>query len=399
MLHSYSFSNLRSFRERAEVSFELTDKDSVHGWDHVSQSKQRLTTAIAVLGANASGKTSLLQPLAFLNWFVKYSFNLKPDSGLPMTPHFSGEASATDFEVIIDAPEPERDTLLRYRLSATTKWVLAESLERRVRRGQWNYVFDRRRAQDGSQYVLQDGFGLDQSNAEKVRPEVSLISWAAQFAVPLAKTLTNFGFASNMFMGGRWWQPEDRTVDQCVQYYAETPALQARLPEFLARFDLGLSELELREIENQVGTGQAQKRWFAYGVHRDGEGIRHMLPFMHESSGTKAAFALLTRFLPILEMGGVIAWDELDSDLHPHLLEAILDLFASPKTNPHGAQIIFTCHSVEVMKWLQKSQIVLVDKDGVNSTAWRLDSMEGVRSDENRAAKYLAGAYGAVPRL
>ena len=60
---------------------------------------------------------------------------------------------------------------------------------------------------------------------------------------------------------------------------------------------------------------------------------------MHESSGTKAAFALLTRFPPILEMGGVIAWDELDSDLHPHLLEAILDLFASPKTNPHGAQI------------------------------------------------------------
>ncbi len=48
---------------------------------------------------------------------------------------------------------------------------------------------------------------------------------------------------------------------------------------------------------------------------------------------------------------------------------------------------------------LQKSQILLVEKEGLNSHAWRLDSMEGVRSDENRVAKYLAGTYGAVPRL
>jgi hypothetical protein len=38
-------------------------------------------------------------------------------------------------------------------------------------------------------------------------------------------------------------------------------------------------------------------------------------------------------------------------------------------------------------------------EDGLESRAWRLDSVEGVRSDENRVSKYLAGAYGAVPRL
>jgi uncharacterized protein len=101
----------------------------------------------------------------------------------------------------------------------------------------------------------------------------------------------------------------------------------------------------------------------------------------------------------VLENGGVIAYDELESDLHPHMLGPLLDLFANPETNPHRAQIIFTCHATEVLRLLQKSQVMLVEKDGLESQAWRLDSMEGVRIDDNRAAKYLAGAYGAIPRL
>ncbi len=398
MLHSYAFSNFRSFLNRVEVPFTLTDKDAVRGWDRESPiSHQRLTTAVAVLGANASGKTSLIQPLAFLAWFVRYSFSAAPESGVPVPPHFSGQDRPSEFEVIVDALEP--DTLLRYRLSATPRHVISESLERKIRRGQWRSIFDRQRGADNKYRVLQDGFGLDPSQADNVRPNVSLISWAAQYGVPFARDILNFSFATNMFMGGRAWQPHDHTVQQCIQGYAQAPQLWKRVTELLAKWDLGLSDVMLREIETPSPTGETQKEWYAWGIHHDAQRREHLLPFLHESSGTKAAFALLTQFLPVLEQGGLVAYDELDSDLHPHLIEAILELFAREETNPHGAQIIFTCHAVEVLRLLQKSQIMLVEKDGLDSHAWRLDDMEGVRSDENRVAKYLAGAYGAVPRL
>lgn len=92
--------------------------------------------------------------------------------------------------------------------------------------------------------------------------------------------------------------------------------------------------------------------------------------------------------------------DELEADLHPHMLTPILDLFFSPKTNPNKAQIIFTCHSLEVLSLLHKGQVVLVEKDSnCESHAWRLDSVKGVRADDNLYAKYMAGAYGAVPQL
>ncbi len=109
---------------------------------------------------------------------------------------------------------------------------------------------------------------------------------------------------------------------------------------------------------------------------------------------------LLHKLLPSLKAGGLAVIDEFESDLHPHMLEPILDLFASEVTNPNGAQLLFTCHAVEVLNVVHKSQVTLVEKDDRNeSSAWRLDSVEGILSSDNFYAKYMAGAYGGVPHL
>jgi uncharacterized protein len=398
MLHSYAFSNFRSFLERVEVSFTLTDKDAVNGWDRKSPiSGQRLTTAMAVLGGNASGKTSLIQPLAFLAWFTRHSFNAAPDAPIPFEQHFSGGDLPSEFELVADALEPE--TLFRYRLKVAAGVVETESLETKLRRGQWQMIFTRLRTKEGKYSVLQNQFGLDQAQADSVRPNVSLISWAAQFAVPLAQRLASFFFATNITRSGRWWQPHRDAMQRCADFYAHNPSARERMVSLLKEWDLGISDVTLHELETADPAGEKKKQWFAVGVHRDAKDGLHYLPFSQESSGTQSAFALLTAFLPALESGGVVAWDELDSDLHPHLLQALLDLFADSTANPRNAQVIFTCHAVEVLRLLQKSQVMLVDKDGLESHAWRLDSVIGVRSDDNRVAKYLAGAYGAVPRL
>lgn len=170
--------------------------------------------------------------------------------------------------------------------------------------------------------------------------------------------------------------------------------------DLLRQWDLGLSDVAIREETALSSNGDKKSAWFAFGVHHDSTDNReYLLPFAEESSGTRAAFTLLARILFALERGALVIWDELEDSLHPHMLAPLLDLFSNPETNPHGAQIVFTCHAVEVLRLLQKSQVVLVEKDSLESTCWRLDSLEGVRSDDNRVAKYLAGAYGGVPRL
>lgn len=399
MLHSYAFSNFRSFLDRVEVSFTLTEKDTVIGWDRLSvQNQQRLTTAMAVLGANASGKTSLIQPLAFIAHFIVHSFNDPPAGGIPLIPHFKGRDIPSTFEVVADAPEA--DTLWRYRLSATMEHVVEESLESKIRRGGWRRIFERIRREDGKYLVTQTGFGLDQTQAENARPNVSLISWAAQFGVAIAQQIASLSFVSNMNIVGRNpYTSIQNAMQNSVQIFAKQPEMLERLRSFMANLDLGLSDIEFRENSSSSEKEKKEKEWFAFGVHRDQHNVAHELPFSFESSGTKAAFVLLAGFFTVLQNGGLIAYDEIESDLHPQLLEPLLDLFSNPDTNPHNAQIIFTCHAIEVLRFLQKSQVMLVERDGLESHAWRLDSTKGVRSDDNRVAKYLAGTYGAIPRL
>ena len=107
----------------------------------------------------------------------------------------------------------------------------------------------------------------------------------------------------------------------------------------------------------------------------------------------------MRRILPVLENGGVAIIDEIDNDLHPHMLPHILELFKFQHTNPHQAQIIFTCHTPEILNLLKKHQTYLVEKVDQQSEAWRLDGVTGLRADDNLYAKYMAGALSAVPNL
>ena len=142
-----------------------------------------------------------------------------------------------------------------------------------------------------------------------------------------------------------------------------------------------------------------QKVWVPFGKHKN-----RVAEFDCHSRLNRAARRVrsccLSRLLQTLEVGGLAVIDEFENDLHPHMLEPILDLFANPSTNPHQAQLLFTCHAVEVLNLVHKSQVMLVQKErGVREFGQRLDAVEGIRNDDNFYAKYMAGAYGAVPRF
>lgn len=394
MLHRYAFSNFQSFRERAEVSWLLDRKVPEAVWSRQAGSGERLSTVMAVIGPNASGKTALLKPILFLDWFMRHSFVADPAQALPFSPHAAATSEPSEFEVETDVD----GRLMRYTLRCTPERVLHEALYARHER--MRYVFVRDWNEATQRYdIKQQDFGFAPAEARKVRSNASLIATAAQYGVPLALRLVNSHVTSNIHQFGRMVNDSNQLAAAAAHFAGD--ALQHQhLVRLLSAWDLGLTDVQVREMETVLPDGKKDKFWLPFGIHRAAGGSVFELPFPLESSGTQGAFMLLHRLLPVLQSGGLAVIDEFENDLHPHMLEPILDLFASPTTNPNGGQLLFTCHAMEVLNLVHKSQVMLVEKAATNeSSTWRLDSVEGIRSDDNFYAKYMAGAYGAVPQL
>ena len=391
MLHKYAFKNFQSFAERVDVDLTINRKTSLTDWMSEDVCGNRVSKLLAVVGHNASGKTALLKPIAFIHWFVSHSFASSPDSSIPCSPHVLHTLEPSEFECVFDY----EGTQWRYVLECTQQRVLHEALYQK--RERFTYVFIRTWNPETNTYsVKQQGFGLSPQSAKKVRANVSLIAWAAQYDVPLAKDLATRMVISNVNIVGRL-PISDQAIIFAAEHFSSSPQQHQLMNRLLSEWDLGLSSVELQQIQMNPVEAPEVKSWFPFGRHVSGTD-NFILPFNLESNGTQGAFILLSRLLPVLEHGGLAVIDEFENDLHPLMLEPILDLFANPETNPLSAQLIFSTHAIEVLNLVEKSQVMLVEKDAdCLSQAYRMDSIEGIRNDDNFYAKYLAGTYGAVP--
>lgn len=396
MLLSYSFSNFQSFAERTAVSLVLNQRDLVHGWDRTSPSGERVSTAMAVLGANGAGKSGLIKVVPFLGWFASHSFELKPAEPMAFMPHQAHPGLPAEFELEADEDD---GTGWRYVLRATPDRVLHESLYRKGIEpgGRFGYAFVRE--WNGSGYtVKQQGFGLADTEAAKVRANVSLISWGKQYGAEMAVRVAGFMLSTNLNMTGRV-TAGDIDLWEAAEFFSAKGPLQDQMRSLLVDWDMGLADVRMQHFDAQnPAETDARRRWYPMGVHKSAR-HKYELPFAYESAGTQSAFVLLWRLLPVLAHGGIAFIDELESDLHPHMIEPILRLFHDPETNAHGAQIVFTCQSPEVLRLLQRAQVMFVEKVDCESTAYRGDEIEGLTSAHNLHAKYMAGALGAVPHL
>lgn len=394
MLKSFAVRNFHSFHEQVQITLELSKHTPDDHRAFETPLGTKLTKVLAVIGPNASGKTTLIKSLAFLDWFIRQSFQAKVDAPIPLISHFGATNEASEFEIEFEMDGKD----WRYRLVASETRVYSEHLYCKLTRA-FSYVFARDWNPTSLSYdIKQNQFGFLQKEAERVRENASLLSTAAQYQVPLAMKICSMQVFTNMHVMGRH-HIDDWQIFGASALYSANDHLRLAMTRLLKSWDLGLSDIRIERQTVTHANGHKEDIFVPFGIHKVND-VEHSIMLKQESSGTQAAYLLLSRLLPVLTSGGVAVIDELEADLHPHILVPILDLFYSPVTNPHNAQIIFTCHSIEVLSLLHKAQVVLVEKDkNCQSNAWRLDEVKGIRADDNLYAKYMGGSYGAIPQL
>lgn len=394
MIKRIRFSNFYCFADEVVVDFGLGKKPTPTGYD-IHLGEQRFNKVVAVVGANASGKTQLLKPLAFLSWFVTESFlNTTPEAALPYEPHRLAAELPTRFALEFHLSGSD----YRYVLQLCAKKVVFEALYEKTS-AQYSYLFKREKTGQGYSF-RQKGFSFPKAQAERTRSNASLLGAAHSYDVPQASPFIDFftRIFANVASSGR--RPfEHSAILQAAEKVRQQPEMLDKVSKAMCQFDLGLKAVDIQDVAARDANGNEQKLYLPFGLHVTDEGEEFKLPFFEESSGTQSAFVLLEPILQTLQSGGIAVIDELDNDLHPHLVPLLLEWFEYEHTNPHQAQLIFTCHTPEILNLLQKHQVYLVEKQNQRSEAWRLDEMIGLRADDNLYAKYMAGALGATPEL
>jgi uncharacterized protein len=390
MIHKFSFSNFYSFKSDSEMDFTVNN----HAPDTSSYTKttndNRITKLGAVFGHNASGKTNLLRVVPFIKWFITSSFNTKPDEEIPFKQFFFNKVTEKDTSFCVTFEFDKN--IYEYSLSLTTKKIKTEKLKENNKE-----LFSRLWNDEKKIYVYNlKNYGISKEFENLIRDNVSIISVGAQAKHALSIKIYKYweNIVTNITESGK--SETDSNLFEASKIYYNNPKLKDRAEKMILQFDLGLSKIDVKERSIDK-----QKIYIPYGGHVLKE-LKEMvaLPFWDESHGTINLFSLLPKIFECLENGSVIILDEFDADLHPQMLPVLIDLFISSKHNPNNAQLIFSSHSPQILNELDKYQIYFTKKDdNCSSCTWRLSEVEGVRVDDNYYAKYISGAYGAVPDI
>jgi AAA15 family ATPase/GTPase len=403
MIHSFSCKNFYSFKEEAILNFVVNNHAPENdGYIHTAAGV-RLSKVENVIGSNASGKTNLLKVVPFVKWFLLESFGNKPDEAIAFQP-FAFGASAnqpTEFSVTFEA----NAKVYTYHLVLNIQKVISEELSAvsyvKEKKGN-KTLFVRKWDESKLEYSLEDiNFDLPKGFEQLIRSNVSLISAAARLNHKESLELSKYwedietNVIESGWMGDRWFNTAYAQLGHAFQFFSENTTLKEEAEKLLCRFDLGLHGFEIEKKTKENDT------FFSVRAAHLFNDQKHYLPIQYESAGTRQLMVLLKHILTALDKGSFVVIDEFDVNLHPEMVLALFNFFVNPDTNPKNAQLLLSTHTHLLLTKLDKYQITLVEKNDEGfSETWRLDDMgDSVRSDDNYYAKYIAGTYGAVPKL
>ncbi|WP_199865368.1 MULTISPECIES: ATP/GTP-binding protein [Frankia] len=358
---------------------------------------------LGVFGANASGKSNLLNAFRFMREAVRSSVadwakapGAVPREPFGLDPSCREETSLFEVDLLLGS-EPIRYT---YGFELSDERVEAEWLHA-YPRGKRNVWFDREagRADDGGEEFVFKGSGFKGTRDALVqftRPNALFLTVGATLNDPQLSALYRW-FTDNLWLVTPGADIAARTqwTQRLLTDAKKSASYRDRIIRLLAVADLGLTGIDVDRDSGKVSLR-----------HRAPHGGEVSLDFLTEESlGTHAWFAFLGPLLTVLDEGTVLLVDELDSSLHPTLAAEVVRIFQDPESNPRDAQLIFTTHDATLLgnavldRPLDRDQVWITTKRRSGETELYALTEAKPRKEENLERGYLRGRYGGTPRL
>jgi uncharacterized protein len=425
MILEFSVGNFLSFSKRVTLSF-MASSDRTHPSSVIAvpgSSGPGVLRALAVYGANGSGKSNLVAALKFVEMFVRTSAD-EAQSGKPIgvTPFRldpAREAEPSEFEVVVALGEERY--VYGFTADATRvheEWLTAcrkrvRLLFRRGPKGELEF---------GNSWRGDKAYLLSQSQQ---RPKALVLSLAGQLGNPSAWPVY-YWFVSKLWPV---WDTFARRseVSDTTKMILKSPDSLKTVEAFLRAADLGIDSLAVRparisesdywrqlslrspdlyrsllddlvRMASETPSGGSPDEFITVAaLHRRTDGKEVAFSFDdEESDGTRQIYALAAPWKQALDEGHVVVMDELHAKLHPLISRFLIEAF---QQHAGEAQVVFTTHDCSLLDpaFLRRDQVWFTEKDETGATDLYSLWDYRPRRDENIRGWYLRGKYGAVP--
>jgi len=412
MIAEFTVENYRSFKGRHTFSLISTKDNELSELNTFESGKKlRFLKSAVIYGANASGKSNFFNALLFFLTFSVYSGPHKqvedPIEAEPFTLSRQTDSAPSGFEIIFIIKDGNEETKYRYGFSVSKEQVENEYLYA-VNNVREVTLFMR----NLQKIICTSYFKEGARGKPSVRKNCTFLSVCAQnngeVSGQIVKYFRGVGILSGLYESAssspkRNNRPnyKKRTIEflknadiQITNYKTESIPIFEEIP------DSELSAFFKKKYPNELH----ERVLFGHTIY-DGEipaGVKYFEDDV-ESAGTRKLFSYSNDIFAALDRGTPLFIDEFDTMLHPLIIEGIIRLFNSPITNPKNAQLVISCHAVNIMtnKLFRRDQIWFCEKDKYGATDLYplVKYKEPVRKDASYSRNYLQGKYGAIPYL
>jgi AAA15 family ATPase/GTPase len=403
MIFELKIKNFLSFKEEVTFSFEAARDKSFEEYQVVEVAPNiRILRLAIVYGANASGKSNLINAFEFLRYFW---FNTPKDKDMP--------TSVVPFLLDRHTPQKPSEFSLIFYVDGI-KYVYSIELDASKVISEKLFVYP------GTQPALIFDRELNGSVSKIVfNPKRIKISQAAKDEISI-KCLANMSVLAaynqvnvaipELENVARWIKSqilppiEFNMGSMGLVSYTERAISKDKpakdfILSFLQQADYNITNINA-EIINE-GTEKHRKTEFEHRIINDKSKEEfYKLPKQFQSAGTIHTFGLAGVLYKAIEENAFLAIDEIESSLHPRLVEFIIEYFFKQKGQ---SQLLLTTHYdglLEEDDLLRKDSIWFTNKKENGSTElYSLADFKGISRISSLQKAYKYGKFGAAPNI
>ncbi|MCI9247343.1 MAG: ATP-binding protein [Clostridia bacterium] len=396
MLIRFSFKNFKSFKDENCLDMEATSLKE-HEYNVAKIDNGEYLKVSAIYGANASGKTNVLQAFDYMKKRILVSDDSKKNSPIDEENVYSfminNDPIALEVEILA-----KNNKIYKYGFELVKDNIVSEWLyEKRVNK--FYSIFER----ENNNVTMKTNKIASLSNIDENTLFLNIYS-------KIDKDNEDFANVYYWFMNSNYLDlgnPDfEGIIDKRVSLKILTDEnYKKELLKFIKTFDAGIEDINtipdsVEAVKNNNGIVNIKV------THKGENGEEKTFPFYLESNGTRKMFYLFDFFIDVLKNGMVLFVDELDVKLHPLLTRYIINLFHNSDTNKGNGQLIYSTHdTVNLNKdTFRRDEIWFAekDKDGISTiyslADYKINDVK-VRNDATYNKDYLSGRYGAIPIL